>query len=73
MVQWIEHLSYEDSMFGLEKGRSRGDLIAAFQYPNWACKKEGDKLFHRVCCNRTRGDGFTVKEGRFRLDIMVSL
>ena len=33
------------------------------------CKKDGDSLFSKACCNRTRGDGFKLKEGRFRLDI----
>lgn len=30
-------------------------------------KKDGDKLFSRACCDRTRCNGSQVKEGRFRL------
>jgi len=45
------------------------DLIAAFQYLKGCCTKEGDRLFGRVCCDKTRGNGFKLKEGRFRVDI----
>ena len=45
-----------------------GDLIAAFQYLKGAYKKDGDKLLSRACSNRTRGNGFKLKEGRSRLD-----
>jgi len=74
MIRRLEHLSYEErleelELFSLEKGRLCGDLIVAFQYLQGAYKKDGDKLFSRVCCNRTRDDDFQLKEGRFRLDI----
>ncbi|KFQ83237.1 hypothetical protein N337_06245, partial [Phoenicopterus ruber ruber] len=74
MIRGLEHLSCEDrlrelGLFSLEKRRVWGDLIAAFQYLKGAYKKDGEKLFSRACCNRTRGDGFKPKEGRFRLDI----
>jgi len=41
----------------------------AFQYLKGSYRKEGDGLFSRVCGDRTRGNGFQLKEGRFRLDI----
>ena len=35
------------------------------------CKKEEDRLFGTVFCDKTRGTGFKLKEGRFRLDIRM--
>ena len=40
-----------------------------FQYLNGGYKKEVDRLFSRVCCDRTMGNGFKLKDGRFRLDM----
>ena len=67
----MEYLPSEDrlrelELFSLEKRRLQR---AVFQYLKGVCKKEGDKLFSRVCCDSTRGNDFKLKEERFRLDI----
>jgi len=74
MIQGMKHLFYEDrlkelGLCSLRKRRLWEDLRMACQYLNGGCKKGGDRLFSRVCGDRTRGNGFRLKEGTFRLDV----
>jgi len=74
MIRGLEHLSYEKrlrelGLFSLEKSRLQGDLRAAFRYIKWACKEDGDIRFSRPCCDRTRSNGFKLKESKLRLNI----
>ena len=69
MTQGMEHLFYKDRLRagavqpGEEKALGRPRV--AFQYLKGNYKKEGDRLFSRVCCDRTKGNGFKLKRGDF--------
>jgi len=41
----------------------------ACQYPKGSYRKEGNRLFSRVCGDRMRRKGFKLQESRFRLNI----
>ena len=61
MIREMEHQHWEDRLkelghFSLQKRRLLTGLIVIFPYQKGGYKKEGDRVFSRVCCNRTRGN-----------------
>lgn len=74
IVKGQERLSYKEKLrklkfFSLEKKRLWRQLIVAFWYFKEAYEKDGEKLFKTAYCDRTRGNGFKMKEEKYQLDI----
>ena len=53
----------------MQKRRLWGDLMVAFQDLKGLYKQEGERLFTSVGSDRTRGNGFKLRQGSFRLDM----
>jgi len=73
MIRGLEHLCCEErlkelGLFSLEKRRLLGNLTAAFHYPKGDYKRAGERHFTRAWSDRTRGNGFKLKEVGLRLD-----
>lgn len=71
IIQLREHRSCEDRprelrLFGLVKALGRPDRSPSLSR---GYKKERGSPFNGVYCERTRGNGFNLEEGRFGLDV----
>jgi len=46
----------------------RGETLEQLPVPGGTCGRAGEGLLTKVCSDRTKWDGFKLKEGRLRLD-----
>lgn len=71
MIRGLELLTYEEKprglgIFSLYKKVLWGNLVADYSIERGLMRKM-ERLFTRVCSDRTRCSGFRLKEGRFNV------
>jgi len=73
MIRGLEHFSCEERLrvWAVQPGEEKavGRLYNSLPVPEGAYRKDGENIIARACCDRTRSNGFKLREGRFRLDI----
>jgi len=74
IIRGLEHLYCGErltdlGLFSLEQKRLQGHLTETFQYFRGAYKQERDQSFIQYNTDKTMGNGFKLKERKFRLDV----
>ncbi|KAK4827700.1 LOW QUALITY PROTEIN: hypothetical protein QYF61_020978 [Mycteria americana] len=75
MIRGLEHLSLQGQAERVGVVQPGEEKAAGRPYSSLpgAYRKDGVRLFNKACCDRTRNNGFKLREGRFRLDLRKKL